>query len=70
MQVANVRWSDGSIGSIGRQALLRSDNNFTDGEIFVWHGNGEKSYCYIRTRILTFCKPKLESSYLERTTKR
>ena len=28
----NVRWSDGSIGSIG-QAILRSDKYFTDGEM-------------------------------------
>ena len=30
--MANVRWSDGSIGSIG-QAILRSDKYFTDGEM-------------------------------------
>ena len=28
----NVKWSDGSIGSIG-QAILRSDKYFTDGEM-------------------------------------
>ena len=30
--MANIRWSDRSIGSIG-QACLRSDRNFTDGEM-------------------------------------
>ena len=30
--MAIVRWSDGSIGSIG-QAILRSDKYFTDGEM-------------------------------------
>jgi hypothetical protein len=32
MYVANVRWSDRSNGSIG-QACLRSDKNFTGGEM-------------------------------------
>ena len=31
-RMANVRWSDGSIGSIG-QAISRSDKYFTDGEM-------------------------------------
>ena len=30
--MANARWPHGSIGSIG-QAILRSDNYFTDGEM-------------------------------------
>ena len=30
--MANVRWPDGSIGSIG-QGILRSDKYFTDGEL-------------------------------------
>ena len=30
--MANVRWSDGSIGSIG-QGILRSDKYSTDGEL-------------------------------------
>ena len=32
VSMPNVRWSDGSIGSIG-EAILRSDKYFTEGEM-------------------------------------
>ena len=38
MYVANVSWSDRSIGSIG-QACLRSDRHFTDGVITSFESN-------------------------------
>ena len=40
--MANVRWSDGSIGSIG-QAILRSDKCFTDGEMTLLQNSREHS---------------------------
>ena len=58
MLVANVRWSDRSIG----QACLRSDRNFTDGgEIFIGGvgGGGERMAIVIRNRILAFCELEL-----------
>ena len=40
--MANVRGSDGSIGSIG-QAILRSDKYFTDGEMTLLQSAREHS---------------------------
>ena len=40
--MATVRWSDGSIGSIG-QAFLRSDKYFTDGEMTLLQNAREHS---------------------------
>ena len=41
-RMANVRWSDGSIGSIG-QAFLRSDKYFMDGEMTLLQNAREHS---------------------------
>ena len=40
--MANVRWSDGPIGSIG-QAILRSDKYFTDSEMTLLQNAREPS---------------------------
>ena len=40
--MTNVRWSDGSIGSIG-QAILRTDKYFTDGEMTLLQNAREHS---------------------------